>query len=447
MPAVMTPERAKSVKSMLTSAIGRSKQLLNHIKSLVLSGQIEKLGEDAVRKISENDRIHVRRFSLELASEMVGVSRHIISSAEAAGDLPEPDYRKDTNRRIRAGYTINQINDMRIHFKTLPEVDEAIKSSIISFLNLKGGCQKTTTTLFFAHWLAMKGYRVLCLDTDPQASLTEAFGFSPDSEINYQHTIAPFMLGDQDSLLEEGLDEHAFLNLRYAIRPTYWNRIDLIPGCLELLSIDLLGNRGKGNEVSVDKLRKGLKDVGVDYDFILIDGTPSLNLSTLSVIRATDQVFVPTPAEMTDYRSTVKFLKMLEDVLDSTERQNHPSIFPHFNFLVNKKTKTSYSDLMTNLIENTFNDPKTNVNLVLDKHIDSSNEVGRAAAEMSFLYEINAADSSNRDGLKKAERNYDEVFEELLETLNKNLNPDYVSVDLASNLNALNLEAANGENA
>ena len=49
--------------------------------------------------------------------------------------------------------------------------------------------------------------------------------------------------------------------------------------------------------------------------------------------------------------------------------------------------------------------------------------------------------------MKKAERNYDDVFEELLETINKNLNPAYVSVDLASNLSALNLEAAKGEKA
>jgi chromosome partitioning protein len=429
MVSAMSIEHMKQLLAVIESSVERSESILNYINSLAVTGQIEKLGAEAVRKLMISDRVHTRRYSLEAAAEMVGVSRHIISAAEAKGELPPPDYRVDTTRRIRAGYTINQVNDMRAYFGTLPKVDESLKSAIVAFLNLKGGCQKSTMTLFFAHWLAIKGYRVLCLDTDPQASLTESFGLVPDREIEYVNTIAPFMLEDGESLVEVGHDPKAFLSLHYAIRPTYWNRIDIIPGSMDLLNIDLLSNRGeKSAKLGVSKLRDGLKEVGVDYDFILIDGTPSLNVSTLNVISATDQVFVPAPAEMSDYRSTVKFLGMLKEVLDNYVRNGTDTPFPHFNFLINKKMKTNYSDYMTDIIQRTFNDPSGDNDLVLEELVYSSNEVGKSASEMTYLFETAPSDTTNREGLKKAEQNYNAVFDCLMDTLQQNLNPENISI-------------------
>tara|TARA_R110001592_G_scaffold316364_1_gene592785 strand:+ start:24276 stop:25625 length:1350 start_codon:yes stop_codon:yes gene_type:complete len=429
MTVLKTTEQLKKLKERIEGSIERSGYIQDHIKNLSINGQIEKLGEDAVRKLMFQDRVLVRRYSLEAAAEMVGVTRHIISTAEANGELPEPDFRVDTARKIRAGYTINQINDMRAHFNTLPEVEESIKSSVIAFLNLKGGAQKTTMTVFFAHWLATKGYKILLVDTDPQASLTEAFGLSPDTVISYSHTMAPFILEDDDALVDAGHPPGSFETLHYAVHPTYWNHIDIIPGCLDLLNIDLMANRESlDRQVSLDKLRKGLKEVGEGYDFILIDGTPSLNVSTLNVITATDQVFVPAPAEMSDYRSTVKFLGMLQEVIDNRIRAEAPVPFPDINFLINKKVKTNYSDLMTEIIENTFNEPDGSDDIVLKNHVHSSIEVGKAASDMVYLFEANKGDSSNREGFKKAEDNYTAVFEEALEVLRRNLDPNRVSI-------------------
>ncbi|EIF42841.1 cobyrinic acid a,c-diamide synthase [gamma proteobacterium BDW918] len=421
-------QNQQRLRTIIQSAIERSESILNHINGLAVSGQIEKLGEEAVRKLMVSDRVLARRYPLEAAATMIGVSRHIISTAEAKGELPEPDYRIDTTRRIRAGYTINQINDMRAHFGTLPQLPESIKASIVAFLNLKGGCQKSTMTLFFAHWLAIQGYRVLCLDTDPQASLTESFGLVPDREIQYADTIGPYMLEDGDALVEAGHDPKAFLSLHYAVRPTYWNRIDIIPGCLDLLNIDLQANRGERHNLGVNKLRIGLKELGQDYDFILIDGTPSLNVSTLNVVSATDQVFVPAPAEMSDYRSTVKFLGMLKEVLESYIARGVDAPFPHFNFLINKKTKTNYSEYMTDIIQRTFNDPDGSSDLVLEEHVNSSNEVGKSLSEMTYLFETSPSETSNREGLRKAEQNYNAVFENIMETLRQNLDPEAVSI-------------------
>ena len=68
-----------------------------------------------------------------------------------------------------------------------------IRPIVIACQNFKGGVGKSTTCVNFAHYLALKGYRVLVIDTDSQATTTSMFGYMPDAEITQEHTLLPYL--------------------------------------------------------------------------------------------------------------------------------------------------------------------------------------------------------------------------------------------------------------
>ena len=156
---------------------------------------------------------------------MVGHDRTTLARAEAEIGLPPPARNPENNRRV--GYTLEQIQAFRKHFGKLPWRDPATDQPIIvACQNFKGGVGKSTTCVNLAHYLALKGYRVLVVDTDSQATTTSMFGYVPDAEIDEDATILPYLSGYQKTL-------------DYAVRTTYWPNIDLIPACLALYEAEL----------------------------------------------------------------------------------------------------------------------------------------------------------------------------------------------------------------
>ena len=170
-----------------------------------------------------------RLFSPSEAAEMVGRDRTTLARAEAELGMESLQRNPQNNRRL--GYSVAQIQAFRDHFGTLPwrnaETDPAIT---IACQNFKGGVGKSTTCVNFAHYLALKGYRVLVIDTDSQATTTSMFGYMPDAEITQEHTLLPYLDSSESTLM-------------YAVRKTYWPNIDLIPACLGTLRGGD-GNRG-----------------------------------------------------------------------------------------------------------------------------------------------------------------------------------------------------------
>jgi len=140
-----------------------------------------------------------RVFSPGEAAEMVGRDRTTLARAEPEIGVPPPARNPGNNRRV--GYTLEQVQAFRQHFGTLPWRDPATDPPIvIACQNFKGGVGKSTTCVNFAHYLALKGYRVLIIDTDSQATSTAMFGYLPDAEITEADTMLPFLDGEQKSL-------------------------------------------------------------------------------------------------------------------------------------------------------------------------------------------------------------------------------------------------------
>ena len=152
-----------------------------------------------------------RVFSPGEAAEMVGRDRTTLARAEPDIGITEAPRNPANNRRT--GYTLAQIQAFRAHFGTLPWRRPATDAPIvIACQNFKGGVGKSTTCVNLAHYLALKGYRVLVVDTDSQATTTSMFGYVPDAEITQEGTILPFLESAQKTLV-------------YAVRKTYFQEL------------------------------------------------------------------------------------------------------------------------------------------------------------------------------------------------------------------------------
>ena len=255
-----------------------------------------------------------RLFSPSEAAEMVGRDRSTLARAET--DLAMESLQRNPGNNRRVGYTLGQIQAFRAHFGTLPwrnaETDPPI---VIACQNFKGGVGKSTTCVNFAHYLALKGYRVLVIDTDSQATSTSMFGYLPDAEITQEHTLLPYLDSSESSLV-------------YAVRKTYWPNIDLIPACLALYEAEMAIAAHLASQTDLarrveffSELKFGIQTVSEHYDVVLLDSPPALGLISINVLLAADALLVPTAPRMYDFTSTVQFFRMVRNYIGLIDPQ------------------------------------------------------------------------------------------------------------------------------
>ena len=159
---------------------------------------------------------------------------------------------------------------------------------IFAFANQKGGVAKTTTTLNISVAFAEKGYRVLCVDMDPQGNLTMSQGIDPD-------TVETSMY---DVLVHK-------MPIRQVIRK---REIDIACASIDLAGAEIAMSAMIGRERS---LEKALAEVSEDYDFICIDTPPSLGLLTINALTAADKVIVPVQCEYLSMRGLIQLQNTL----------------------------------------------------------------------------------------------------------------------------------------
>ncbi len=144
---------------------------------------------------------------------------------------------------------------------------------IIALANQKGGVGKTTTTINLAASLATLEKTVLVIDADPQANASSGLGVD---------------IKEVDCSLYECIINHA--DIRDAIYTTDIEGLDIVPSHIDLVGAEIEMLKLEGRERVVSQLLAPIRN---EYDFILIDCSPSLGLITVNALTAADDVVIP----------------------------------------------------------------------------------------------------------------------------------------------------------
>ncbi len=315
------------------------------------------------------------RFNVKTAAEMVGRTEKSIREAEAAGHLNEPD--KDPKSGRRTGYTLAQINDMRVHFGALPHRQPDEDPLVLAVQNFKGGVGKSTLVCHLAQYFALKGYRVCVIDCDSQASTTSIFGLNPDVDVDEdEDTLYPFFQHGGPG------------DLVYAMRATYWPNIALIPANLGLYDAEyeFAARMARENNFVLDRLRNGIATIKDRFDIILLDPPPALGMLSLSVLRAADALLIPAPPNNIDFGSTAHFLKMMSATLDQLAEAGGAREYAFVKIVATKMNDNkSAHGVIKRMMDAVF--PEEMLNAVLK----DSAEIDNATANLGTVYEIAGA--------------------------------------------------------
>ena len=167
-------------------------------------------------------------------------------------------------------------------------------AKVISFANQKGGVAKTTTTLNLAVAFAESGYRVLCIDLDPQGNLTMSQGIDPDKVEKSMYDV---------------LVHHAPLT-----DVIHHREIDIAVASIDLAGAEIAMSTQIGRERSLEKAIRGVEN---DYDFVCIDTPPSLGLLTVNALTASNSVIIPVQCEYLSMRGLMQLQNTLEMIREN----------------------------------------------------------------------------------------------------------------------------------
>lgn len=271
----------------------------------------------------------LRKFHPAEVSELTGISMSNLRTRHQEGDFPIVE----TDSRGRRLYTADEIDQVRhVMARTgrngetyLPGRRDDDALQVISIVNFKGGSSKTTTAIHLAQRYALRGYRVLALDMDPQASLTTMFGYRPEIEFAESGTIY------------DALKYADPVPLSQVIRNTYFHNLDLAPAGLLLSEYETETAYALQHKIDppfTQRLAIALDEIEGNYDLVIIDCPPQLGFTTMTALLASTGLLITVVPSMLDVASMAQFLEMAGETVKTLEEVAGPIDWNFLKFLI-----------------------------------------------------------------------------------------------------------------
>lgn len=351
-------------------------------------------------------RKELRPFTSAEAAEFLGMDPARLRKLHFDGKIPEVEM-DGRGRRLYSGANIGEIRRVldaqsRKHGQFLPGRRESDRLQVIAVANYKGGSSKTTTAIHLAQRLALRGYRVLAIDIDPQGSLTTMFGYTPETEFQSGGNIYDAIRYDDPVPMHE------------VIRKTYFPNLDLAASGLVLAEFEHETPRAlneRREPMFFKRLGLAIDQVEADYDVVVIDCPPQLGFLTMSALIAATTVLITVIPSMLDIASMNQFLQMTAGLLNVVSNYGASLEYDHLKFLI---TRFEPSDgpqaQMAGFLRALFTDQ------VMTHTFLKSTAVSDAGLTQQTLYEVDRGEF-NRNTYDRAVESINSVVGEMEELI------------------------------
>ena len=322
----------------------------------------------------------LRPFTSGEAAALIGITDAYLRQLSLAGDGPVPQQTAGGRR----SYTLPQINSLRKFLSRegrdyVPARRANDHLQVVAVTNFKGGSGKTTTSAHLSQYLAMRGFRILAVDLDPQSSLSALFGVQPETDLRENETLYAAIRYDEKRV-----------PLSDIIRPTYFSGIDLVPGNLELQEFEhdtprVLARGKKGeHDLFFTRIKETFGSVESRYDVIVLDCPPQLGFLTLGALCAATGVLVTVHPQMLDVASMSQFLLMTADLLGVVKNAGGDLHYDFLRYLITRyEPQDGPQTQIVGFLRNLF------AERVLINPMVKSTAVSDAGLTKQTLYEIN----------------------------------------------------------
>lgn len=222
--------------------------------------------------------------------------------------------------------------------------------------NQKGGVGKTTSVVTLGGLLAQSGKRVLVVDLDPHGSLTSWFGYDPDTISQ-----SVFNLFQHEGKVPEGLPGQL-------VADTGCPGLSLMPASTALATLErkMVGVGGMGLIIS-----RALAQLWDDFDYVLLDNTPSLGVLMVNALAAAQHLVIPVQTEFLAIKGLERMLHTLQMIMRSQKNQLSYTIVPT---LYDRRTQASVKSL--NMLRKSYPDTLWRFSIPVDTKFRDASQQG-----------------------------------------------------------------------
>ena len=395
----------------------------------------------------ENEKTLRRFSSWEVAELILGLNQSTFRGKLAADPtLPAGMVEPDGRQRW---FTLEEVNTLRRKLKprgkSLLPTRPGGRAFRTAIANFKGGAGKSTVALHFAHAAALDGYRVLCVDFDPQATLSHSMGLSDVSE---EHTVWGILARDliqetdaqnampkgaasgtalprrdiPSSITDLGLQD---LRLGDFIQPTNWPTIDIIPSCANAAFVEFASAQYRHLNpewtffAAVNRFLDQLPDD--QWDLIFFDCPPAIGYQSMNAVFAADMLYIPSGPGYWEYDSTTSFIGQLSEALEdlafgfdktlSADKVLLPKVFCDVRFLLTRfEPGNDLHRAMYQAFGKVFGDQ------LAEHPVEMTRAVEQSGRFLSSIYEMDYRDMT-RETWRRARASFDRAYVEFRESM------------------------------